>query len=165
MVVTVAACDWREHAVVATASTEVRAPAPALLQKHFRISHMPRPADGSAFQAAMIRHYPADLLAHRVTGDVLLDVSLDEHGVVRHVAVATPPRTSAGKVHRALLVDRVPGANSTTTREYDPTYDPRFAPAALAAMRETRFLPALRGGRPVPFTFRMSLRFSPPPES
>lgn len=151
-----------EQTPVAADPAAIRQPAPAHLRALTGMSHMPVPADRDAFRASVLRHYPQDLLRDGVSGDVLLDVSLDEHGAVRDVAPASPPRAMPGDVHRAVLIDHGPGTNSTTERELVTSYDPRFTDAAIAAVRETRFLPALRAGQPVPYTVRMTLRFSPP---
>lgn len=43
--------------------------------------------------------------------------------------------------------------------QYD--HDPAFGAAARSALREVRFHPATRDGRPVAFRLRMSVRFSP----
>jgi hypothetical protein len=153
--------DPRAGSPVADAGSARHAASPHL-RALTGVSHLPVPVDFQALNAAVSRHYPAELAAHRVAGDVLVDVTVDEHGQVQNVSVATPRPSSQGNVHRAVIVEHVPGTNSTIERELTPRYDPRFGPAAVAALRETPFLPALRDGRAVPYTLRMTLHFDPP---
>ena len=153
--------DTRAGSPVADDAGAARHAASPHLRALTGVSHLPVPRDLDALNAAVRRHYPADLLTQRVGGDVLVDVAVDAEGLVQNVAVATPRAARPGDVHRAVVLEPVPGTNSTIERELTPRYDARFGPAAAAALRETRFLPALRDGRAVPYTLRMTLHFDP----
>jgi hypothetical protein len=88
-----------------------------------------------------------------VGGSVLVDVRVAADGGVEEVEVVPRP---AG-IHAAMIL-REPDGSS---RRVEPNDDPAFGPAARAALMETRFTPALRDGRPVPFTMRMTIAFDP----
>ena len=142
------------------ASARVRHPASRMVREMTGLSHLPIPADEKAFDASMRRHYPAALLEKRVRGAVLVDLDLDERGFVKDVVVVEPP-ASAGDVR--MLIDDRDVRNGTLYREVVPSYDAEaFGAAARAAMREVRFEPALKDGRPVPFRMRMTITFAPP---
>ena len=121
----------------------------------------PRPLGSRAeTEARMLRHYPPHLLARGVSGSALLDVVVGADGTVQAVHVATPP-ASAGTT-TAVFEDRDPRTGKVTTHTIEPVYDPAFAAAAQAVVRETRFRPTLRDGRPVTDTLRMGIHFAPP---
>ena len=121
----------------------------------------PRPRDVGALHRSMDRHYPAGLRAAGRAGAVLLDIHVDAAGAVRDVDVVTPPSESAEM--QMVLVDEDPRTGKVTERRHRPVYDPAFGPAARAALLETRFTPAVRNGRPVAETLRMSVEFGPAP--
>lgn len=126
-----------------------------------RIPHVKNPERSAAIQR---RHYPPALLARGIGGSALVDVSLDERGAVRDVRpVAIPAETSGSDVrHRAAIRKRVPGSNRVVEREIDLNYDnAAFGAAARATVRDWQYEPAMRDGRPVPFTFRMTVSFTP----
>lgn len=135
--------------------------ASAPLQELTGLSHLPSPADDAAIGASLRRHYPRDLLAQRIRGSVLVDIRLDDRGIVQDVhAVPRPSLPSPADEPRMVVRERVNG--QIVEREVMLKYDPRFNPAAEAALRNVRVLPALRDGRAVPFTLRMTVEFSPP---
>lgn len=123
------------------------------MRAHTGLSHLPEAADTEAFTASLRRHYPAQLRARGVSGATLVDVYVNAEGRVLDVDVVPRPATSA---HRALLQD------GGTSRVMDFTDRPEFGPAAQAAIRETRFLPGLKDGKPVPYKLRMTVLFTPP---
>lgn len=104
-------------------------------------------------------HFPREFIGVRPSTSVLVDVAIDENGFVKNVTVVDRPAVTSTKV---VLLDRVPGTNTEVARELPTIYDTRFGPAAIAAMKEARFHPARRDGRPVPFTLRMSVEFTSP---
>jgi outer membrane biosynthesis protein TonB len=135
--------------------------ASAPLQELTGLSHLPSPANDGEIGASLRRHYPRDLLAQQIRGAVLVDIRLDDRGVVQDVhAVSPASRPTSTDEHRLVVRERVNG--QVVEREVALTYDARFGPAAEAALRNVRFLPALRDGRAVPFTLRMTVEFSPP---
>jgi hypothetical protein len=135
--------------------------ASAQLQELTGLSHLPSPADDGAIGASLRRHYPRDLLAQRIRGSVLVDIRLDDRGIVQDVqAVQRASLPNRADEHRMVVRERVDG--QVVEREVALKYDSRFGPAAEAALRVVRFLPALKDGRAVPFTLRMTVEFSPP---
>ncbi len=132
---------------------------PEALKAMMGVSEFPKPADRSALPAAVQRHYPATLRERGVTGFVLLDAMIDETGKVTEVDVLPSPD---GPPHQAVLIsrDRATGAETRRTLS-NGTSDPAFGEAAKAALREVRFIPAMRDGQPVPFRLRMSIQFAP----
>lgn len=131
------------------------------LQELTGLSHLPMPADDRAIGASLRRHYPRDLLAQRRSGSVLVDIMLDDRGIVQDIqAVPRASLPTSADEHRMMVRERVNG--QLVEREATLTYDPRFDPAAEAALHEVRFLPALKNGRAVPFTLRMTVEFAPP---
>lgn len=138
-----------------------RRAASAALQELTGLSHLPSPADDGAMGASLRRHYPRDLLAQQVRGSVLVDIRLDDRGTVQDVqAVPRASLPNAADEHRMVVRERANG--QVVERAVTLKYDSRFGPAAEAALRDVRFLPALRDGRAVPFTLRMTVEFSPP---
>jgi outer membrane biosynthesis protein TonB len=133
---------------------------PEALRALTGVSELPAPLDKAALNAAMHRHYPPSLRERGVAGFVLVEVDIDETGVVRDVDVVTPPAAS-GSTRTVRVTRRADG--SEQQEEMDYAHDPAFGPAAKAALREVRFSPAKRDGRPVAFKMRMSLRFNPQP--
>jgi hypothetical protein len=143
-----------------TGAAAVRPAASAQAREASGLSHLPRPQSFATLQRSLARHYPRELAGVRPTTSVLVDVTLDARGNVKDVAVVDRPAAPASNV---VLIDRAPGSNVEVQREAPPTvYDNAFGPAAAAALKEVRFLPALRDGQPVPFTLRMSVEFTAP---
>jgi TonB family protein len=135
--------------------------ASAPLQELTGLYHLPSPADDGAIGASLRRHYPRDLLAQRISGSVLVDIKLDDRGIVQGVqAVPRASLLNPADEHRMVVRERVDG--QVVEREATVKYDSRFDQAAEAALRNVRFLPALRNGQAVPFTLRMTVEFSPP---
>jgi hypothetical protein len=139
-----------------------RRPASRQLASLTGLSHMPVPANGAAFDASLRRHYPAAMLRAGRGGDVLVDVRLDRTGRVLDVDVVEERRTRSADEHRIVVLDKVPGSDLEVEREVALNYDPAaFGAAAKAAVLESRFRPALRAGKPVPYTLRMTVSFDP----
>jgi outer membrane biosynthesis protein TonB len=128
---------------------------PEQLRQMMGVDRLPVFADPDALRRSMARHYPAELRAAGIGGSVLADVVIDAAGGVESVAIVPRP---AGI--RATMVLQ---AGDGSERRLQPNDDPAFGPAAEAALKETRFTPAMRDGQPVPFTLRMTIRFDPPP--
>ena len=158
--------DGGGRATLATgADGGVRRAASPMVQQAAGVTHLPLPIDEEAFNASLRRHYPAELRAQGRGGAVLADVRLDARGIVRGVEILTTrASTAAGEAgddeHRVVLLDERDGR--AIEREAQLAYDPAFAEAARAVLQEARFLPALRDGRAVPFTLRMTVSFDPP---
>ncbi len=128
------------------------------------LSSLPHP-DANVLRATLRKHYPAELRGGGISGSVLIDVAVNDRGHVesaRAVAPTSLPRPT--DEHRIVVRERVPGSRNLVERELTLTYDARFAPAAEAALREVPFRPAVRDGRAVPFTMRMTVTFTPPAE-
>ncbi len=142
----------------ATGAVALREAASDQARKASGLSHLPRPENFNALRRSLARNYPSEFIGVRPSTSVLVDVMLDERGFVRDVAVVDRPAQAPD----VALIDKVPGSNLEVVREYPTTYDASFGPAAVAALKEVRFLPALREGRPVPFTLRMSVEFTSP---
>lgn len=137
-----------------------RQPASLQAQRATGLSHLPRPLNLDALNRSLARHYPAQFVGLRPQTAVLVDVSLDATGLVRGVEVVDRPGQPANV--RKVMIERPAGSNSDIQREHRTTYDQAFGPAAAAALREVRFHPALREGRPVPYTLRMTVEFTSP---
>lgn len=151
-----AACgDAPETAPPATAD---RQPAPRHVQQMTGLSRMPLP-DVDALTQSLARHYPAELVGVRPRSLVLVDVQLDAEGRVIGVHPVDRPARSNVKM---ILVEESSGTNAPVERPFQGTYDAAFGPAARAALREVRFEPAMRDGRPVPYMLRMTVEFTSP---
>ena len=154
-----AACgDGRDPAPAAGGE---RPPASEEVQRSTGLSHMPRPENPAALSRSLARHYPRELAGARRRTLVLVDVQLDERGRVLDVVPVDRPEGVPANVSM-VLEDPMPGTGGTVERAYEGTYDIAFGPAARAALREVRFQPALRDGRPVPYTLRMTVEFTSP---
>lgn len=122
------------------------------------VDQLPRPADRTAFAESMARHTPPGLLR---SGSVLVDVGIDAEGRVRDVEPVTP--SAQGPTTRTVVVTRDRTTDRETQRTMDASdHEPTLGTAAGAALRDVRFTPAVRDGQPVPFTLRMTVRFTPP---
>lgn len=133
---------------------------PEALRAMTGLSRLPRPADAGAFAETVRRHYPANLRAAGIQGSVLVDVQIDEKGTV--TAVEPVQRPPADVHYRAVVVSRDPATGAEIQRPLDTAgggSDPAFEAAARAALREVRFTPAEKDGRPVPFVLRMTIQF------
>lgn len=147
-------CGSSRDAAATTADVAaLRSPASQKAREATGLSHLPRPEHVDALTRSLAAHYPRELIGVRPSTSVLVDVTLDANGIVNDVAVPSQP--SAPGTSIALMYPE-------GTREVKPVYDPAFGPAAVAALKEVRFLPALRDGRAVPFTIRMSVEFTSP---
>lgn len=149
----------REAAATAADAIEIRQPASDLARQASGLSHMPRPRNGEALSRSLDKHYPKEFIGVRPSTSVLVDVTLDANGFVENVAVVNRPAVTTAKV---VLMDERPGAGGHVLREDATVYDASFGPAAIAAIKEMRFHPARRDGRPVPYTLRMSVEFRSP---
>lgn len=144
----------------ATDAAVVRPAASEQARKASGLSHFPRPQNFEALNGSLARHYPKQFIGVRPSTSVLVDVMLDERGFVKDVAVVDRPAAPASKV---AFIEKAADGTAEVVREYPTTYDNSFGPAAAAALKEVRFHPALRDGRAVPFTIRMSVEFTSPP--
>jgi hypothetical protein len=127
---------------------------PDQLRRMTGVDRLPVPADHGAFVASIAKHYPAAMRSAGVGGSALVDATIDADGNVTAVeAVQRPmaPRTT-------LVLRDADG----TERRVVPRDDPLFGAAAQAALREVRFIPAVRDGQPVAYTMRMTINFDPP---
>lgn len=131
-----------------------RAISPAL-RAHTGLSHLPEPSNPAEFAARLKSHYPAQFRAERVSGTTLVDVHVDAQGRVGDVEVIQRPVTRHQDV-TAVLQDE------DGSRVMKLNDQPEFGAAAQAALRETRFLPALKDGKPVAYKLRMTVQFAPP---
>ncbi|MBD0318938.1 MAG: TonB family protein [Gemmatimonadetes bacterium] len=139
-------------------TTARRAVSPEM-RAHTGLSHLPEPSNTAELAALLKRHYPAQLRAQRIAGSALLDVHVDAEGRVVDVDVVKRPGTAGHQTHRAVLEDR------TGTHVLEINDRPEFGAAAQAALRQTRFQPALRDGKPVAYKVRMTVQFAPESES
>lgn len=136
-----------------------REPASEAVKKYSGLSHLPQPQSHQALQRSLARHYPKQFVGLRPSTAVLVDVALDENGIVQDIDVIDRPNDPNLQV---VLVDKAPGSNVEVERTANTHYDTAFGPAAIAALKDVRFLPALRDGKPVPFTMRMTIEFTSP---
>lgn len=125
------------------------------LQAHTGLSHLPELVDQAAFSARLSQHYPTQLRAQGVAGSALLDVHVDAQGRVGDVDVVSRPTGPEHTTHRAVLQER------GGTRVVELNDRPEFGAAAQAALRQTRFQPALKDGKAVPYKLRMTVQFDP----
>lgn len=154
------ACESDRAPSATTAdAVEVRQPASDLARQASGLSHMPRPRNPEAFNRSLARHYPKEFIGVRPSTSVLVDVTLDENGFVKNVAVVDRPAVTNSRV---VLVDKGAAGRGHVLREDAAVYDASFGPAAIAAMKEIRFHPARRDGQAVPYTLRMSVEFTSP---
>jgi hypothetical protein len=116
------------------------------------LSAVPQIRDRAQFMSMLKRHDPG------LGGTILIDVSVDENGVVQNVS-AVPPQISSRA--RAVFIDRSP-TGRVVEHSLPIRNNPELLPAAQAALREVRFTPAERDGRAVPFKLRMTLGFDSP---
>ena len=159
LVLGAAACENEQSGV--TLDQASRPGTSAALREATGLSHMPVPADKGALDASLRRHYPREQLGRTHGASVVVDVDLDEHGLVRGVRALPPPVAAPGTTNQIVVLDKAPGSNTPVQRAVNLTYDGAFGPAAEAALREVRFRPALRDGTPVSYTLRMTVEFAP----
>lgn len=108
------------------------------LRRTTGVDRLPMFADTDALRGAMRRHHPPALREAGTGGSVLADVGIDARGIVESVTIVPRP---AG-VRASMVLQAADG----TGRILHPADDPAFGPAAEAALREVRFIPALRDG-------------------
>jgi hypothetical protein len=147
----VGACkpDGGPDVSASTAAIHERAPESEHVQKLAGLSHLPVPENREAFAASMRRHFPRQLMGVRPRTAVLVDVSVGTSGIVEEVRVVDHGGTGDDGQVRAVVRQKVPGTNQVVERELNATYDAAFGPA-------------LRDGRPVPYTMRMTVEFTDP---
>lgn len=164
---TVGACraDGGPDVSASTAAVHERIPESGHVQKLTGLSHLPVPENREVFAASMRRHFPRQLTGVGPRTPVLVDVAVSASGIVEEVHVVDRGAPDdAGRV-RAVVRQKVPGTNQVVEREMNATYDAAFGPAAQAALKEVRFHPAIRDGRPVPYTMRMTVEFTDPDQA
>lgn len=120
----------------------------------------PLPEDLAALSASVDRHYPPALAAVGATASVLLDVHVSADGRVRGVEVVPPVADDSRD--SVVVVVRDAATGRTVDGGPLPAYDPAFAEPARDALREVRFHPARRNGKPRDGTLRMTIVFAPP---
>ncbi|HZG42399.1 MAG TPA: hypothetical protein VEY93_05515, partial [Longimicrobium sp.] len=135
--------------------------ASAGLQKATGLSHVPIPVEKGALAASLRRHYPRNQVGRRGAAAVVVDVSLDDRGIVHQVKALPPPSSDPGGSNQIVVLRNPAGSNTPVQHALPLDYDPAFGPAAEAAIREVRFRPALRAGQPVAYTIRMTVQFAP----
>jgi outer membrane biosynthesis protein TonB len=118
------------------------------------VDRLPQVLDRAAFRAGIERAYPAELRAEGTSGSALVDVLVDEAG---RVASVTPIDRAAG-MRAVLILEEEDGSQRRVT----PEDHPAFQAAAVSALRDIGFSPAMRDGQPVPYTMRMTVTFDPP---
>lgn len=118
------------------------------------VDRLPQVLDQPAFNAKIEQAYPAELRAQGVAGSALVDVLVDEAGRVTSV---TPIHRPAN-MRAVLILEEEDGSQRRVT----PKDHPAFQAAAVSALRDVGFSPAIRDGQPVPFTMRMTVTFDPP---
>jgi len=123
------------------------------LRRTAGVDRLPEPADYAAMRASMRRHWPTDPRAEGAS--ITVDVSVDATGRVTSVQPFTPP-ANGGMPTRMVLRER-----DGSERMHEVRRDVGVAPAAEAVLRDVQFTPAMRGGEPVPHTFRMTISFTP----
>ncbi len=138
-----------------TAALSGRRALPAALRAHTGLDHLPEPVNAAEFAAGLRRHYPARFRAQGVAGTTLVDVHVDARGRVGDVDVIPRPGGPPHQKLTAVLQD----ANGSRVAKLND--QPEFGAAAQAALRETRFHPAIRDGKPVAYKLRMTVQFDP----
>lgn len=159
----VAACgDGRAVPAGADAAAlQGRPAASTAVQEMAGVSHLPVPVNFADLRRSLARHYPRQFVGVRPRTSVLVDVMVDEKGFVREVGVVDRPAGTDEQV-KMVVLDRVRGSNTKVAREVESAYDQSFGPAAQAAIKDVRFHPAIRNGKPVPFTVRITVEFTSP---
>jgi hypothetical protein len=118
---------------------------------------LPRLLNAPELAASMKRNYPANLRGTGTAGSVLVDVVIDDHGRVTGVSVLPAPQTEARAIRSADLEHAgqpMEAASEASTA--------RFGAAAAACLHAAQFSPARLDGKAVPFTMRMTVRFTDP---
>jgi outer membrane biosynthesis protein TonB len=133
---------------------------PADLRQLACIDVLPRLLNARELAESMERHYPAALRGQGTVGTVLVDVSIDEGGHVTGVTALPAPTLQAHGLRGAR-----PDLAGLPVEAATPASTARFGDAARAALGAARFSPAQLDGKPVPFTLRMTVRFSDPDAS
>jgi len=132
---------------------------PAALRHIAGVDALPRLLNAPELAESMKRHYPAALRGQGTAGSVRVDVSIDEQGQVSDITVLPAPTLQAhGLVGWRLDAD-------SPLEAATPASTAQFGDAAKAALGTARFSPAQLDGKPVPFTLRMTVRFSDPDAS
>lgn len=127
---------------------------PGQVRQMTGVDRLPQVLDRAALQAGIERAYPAELRAAGASGSALVDVLVDESG---RVASVTPIARPAG-IRAVLILEEEDGSQ----RRITPEEHPAFQAAAVSALRDIGFSPAMRDGQPVPYTMRMTVTFDPP---
>lgn len=156
--VVLAACESQDHTSrVPTAAPQAAARTEKMTPEQLRriagVDRLPAPADVGAMQASMRRHWPTDPQA--VGASATVDVSVDATG--RVTAVTPAPTGARGASSARMILEERDG--SQRVREVRRAAS--ALPAAQAVLRDVQFAPALRDGRPVAHTFRMTISFTP----
>jgi hypothetical protein len=93
--------------------------------------------------------YPADAKAEKVQGVVVIDVTIGKDGAIKDARVAASAPTEA-RLKELQAKKGTPAAAEA---------DKRLAEAALAAVKEWRYEPILKDGKPVEFKASVTINF------
>jgi hypothetical protein len=93
--------------------------------------------------------YPADAKMEKVEGDFVIDVVIGRDGAIRDARVAV----SAPTAERMKQLQALKGTKAALEG------DARLAEAALAAVRQWKYQPIVRGGKPVEAKATVTVRF------
>jgi len=118
---------------------------------------LPRLLNAPELAASMKRNYPPNFRGTGAAGSVLVDVSIDERGTVTRVAVLPAPQTEA----RAFRSTNPQQAGQPMEAASEAS-TAQFGGAAAASLHAAHFSPAQLDGKAVPFTLRMTVRFTDP---
>jgi outer membrane biosynthesis protein TonB len=134
----------------------------ALSREALGVDEVPRVSDPRALTAALQRHYPADAQRLGRTGAALVEVATDSTGAVLRAVALPAPAQPGGRI---MLVRHDRRGSDAAVAPAASDYSAEFGPAAVAAVHEVAFTPARLNGRPVPYTFRMTVRFGAAPNA
>lgn len=164
---TAAACGGQSDAPATAdaAMMQDRPPTSAHVRQLTGLTYLPFPRSQAELARSLARHYPPRFIGLRPRTAVLVDVTVDARGTVRDVAVVDRPSGRPAEQVSMVVLEKAPGTNTEVAREVRTTYDQAFGPAAQAALEDVRFLPAIRDGKPVPYTIRMTVEFTSPSRS
>jgi len=128
---------------------------PAALRQIAGVDVLPRLLNGPELAESMKRHYPAGLRGRGTAGSVLVDLSIDERGRVTDVTALPAPKAHGLKGLRLDL-------GGSPAEAATPASTAQFGGAVRVALGVAQFSPAQLDGKSVPFTLRMTARFSDP---
>lgn len=120
------------------------------------VDQLPTVVDKTAFREKMSAYRSEALGNAKFAKSALVDVSIDAHGRVNSVAVVPrPPELESSPQPRAFLQEP-----DGSLRPLNSVDDPAVGRAAQSILRDVRFNPAIRDGKAVAYTLRMTVSFS-----